>query len=97
MNTDLATPPCASPLTSSSPRSVAYRIWEGNRQLAAGDQKINLKGLAVGNGLTDPGIQYKWYGQMAYNNTCKIISPPDPPAPPPLLPPTLGTCWPSLR
>ena len=30
---------------------------------------INLKGLAVGNGLTDPEIQYKYYANMAYNNT----------------------------
>jgi len=28
---------------------------------------LNLAGLGVGNGLTDPEIQYKYYGQMAYN------------------------------
>ena len=47
--------------------NVAYRIHEGN---ARGEKaKINLQGLAVGNGLTDPSIQYQWYAQMAYNNT----------------------------
>ena len=37
--------------------NVAYRVWQGN-QKATADNKINLKGLAVGNGLTDPAIQY---------------------------------------
>jgi len=30
--------------------------------------EINLAGLAIGNGLTDPTEQYKWYPEMAYNN-----------------------------
>eukprot|EP00658_Telonema_sp_P-2_P054108 TRINITY_DN4302_c0_g1_i1.p1 TRINITY_DN4302_c0_g1~~TRINITY_DN4302_c0_g1_i1.p1 ORF type:complete len:446 (+),score=94.73 TRINITY_DN4302_c0_g1_i1:62-1399(+) len=28
---------------------------------------LNLKGLGVGNGLTDPLVQYKYYPEMAYN------------------------------
>jgi cathepsin A (carboxypeptidase C) len=47
--------------------NVAYRILEGNQ--AGVNPKINLKGLAVGNGLTDPAIQYTKYANMAYNNT----------------------------
>jgi cathepsin A (carboxypeptidase C) len=50
--------------------NVAYRIWEGNKNAtASGLPTINLKGLAVGNGLTDPAIQYKYYAEMAVNNT----------------------------
>ena len=41
---------------------------QGNQE-SNGFAKINLKGLAVGNGLTDPAIQYKYYAQMANNNT----------------------------
>jgi len=42
-------------------------VLEGN--LAGGKPHINLAGLAVGNGLTDPSVQYKYYAQMANNNT----------------------------
>merc|ERR1711968_422414 len=45
--------------------NVAYRVWQGN-QAGEGSVRINLKGVAVGNGLTDPSVQYQWYGQMAY-------------------------------
>jgi len=30
--------------------------------------KINMKGFAIGNGLTDPAIQYGQYGNYAYDN-----------------------------
>ncbi len=30
---------------------------------------INLAGLAVGNGLTDPEIQYQYYPEMAIHNS----------------------------
>ena len=36
-------------------------------------EKINLKGFAIGNGLTDPGIQYGAYSDFALIN--KMISP----------------------
>mmetsp|Transcript_62492 Transcript_62492/g.140927 ORF Transcript_62492/g.140927 Transcript_62492/m.140927 type:complete len:484 (-) Transcript_62492:85-1536(-) len=43
--------------------AVTHRIWQGikNKEGLA----VNLKGLSVGNGLTDPAEQYKWYAQMA--------------------------------
>merc|ERR1712166_266191 len=50
--------------------NVAYAVLEGNKEPANADlPKINLKGLAVGNGLTDPEVQYPYYPEMAYNNT----------------------------
>jgi len=45
--------------------SVSHRVWQGNQQKEG--LYINLKGLAVGNGLTDPVEQYKWYPEMALN------------------------------
>mmetsp|Transcript_6680 Transcript_6680/g.11905 ORF Transcript_6680/g.11905 Transcript_6680/m.11905 type:complete len:605 (+) Transcript_6680:89-1903(+) len=56
--------------------AIAHRILEGNKKVKKGLAKLNLKGLAVGNGLTDPEEQYKWYAEMAYNNSHddKVIS-----------------------
>jgi len=56
--------------------AIAHRINEGNKNLKDGLATLNLKGLAVGNGLTDPEEQYKWYAEMAYNNSHgkKVIS-----------------------
>jgi len=55
--------------------NVAYAVFEGNKNPSnTALPKINLKGLAVGNGLTDPEIQYKYYGEMAYNNTYGVKS-----------------------
>lgn len=44
--------------------AIGHRIWSGNK--AGEGQKIPLKGLAIGNGLTDPLEQYKWYPEMAH-------------------------------
>merc|ERR1712183_976001 len=33
---------------------------------------MNLQGLAVGNGLTNPAIQYQYYPEMAYKNSYDI-------------------------
>ena len=52
---------------------MAYRIWEGNQNATAnGMPTVNLKGLAVGNGLTDPAVQYPYYAKMAVNNTYNV-------------------------
>jgi len=52
--------------------AIAHRIWRGNKDLKAGLAMLNLKGLAVGNGLTDPEEQYKWYAEMGYKNSHDI-------------------------
>jgi len=44
--------------------AVTHKIWENNKNLPAGAIHINHKGTAVGNGLTDPAIQYKYYKDM---------------------------------
>ena len=52
--------------------AISYRIHQGNMKLKKGDIKLNLKGVGVGNGLTQPEIQYKYYPEMAYNNSHHI-------------------------
>lgn len=42
--------------------AVAHRIWQGNKK--GEGLKIPLAGIAIGNGLTDPEEQYKWYPEM---------------------------------
>lgn len=53
--------------------AVAHKIWMKNKELVGHDESgavsINLSGLAVGNGLTNPIEQYKWYPEMAYHNS----------------------------
>ncbi len=44
--------------------NVAHRIWQGNQQ-AGPTARVNLHGMSVGNGLTDPEVQYKYYAPMA--------------------------------
>jgi cathepsin A (carboxypeptidase C) len=50
--------------------AIASRIYKGN--LNNDGAYINLKGVGVGNGLTDPLIQYQYYPQMAMNNSYGI-------------------------
>ncbi len=45
--------------------AVTHQIWQNNQNLPSGAKTINLKGTSVGNGLTDPSIQYKYYADMA--------------------------------
>jgi len=49
--------------------SIAHRIFVGNNEAKEGTINLNLAGLAVGNGLTHPSVQYKYYAQMAYDNS----------------------------
>eukprot|EP00299_Pterocystis_sp_00344_P010920 c5003_g1_i1.p1 GENE.c5003_g1_i1~~c5003_g1_i1.p1 ORF type:complete len:461 (+),score=77.84 c5003_g1_i1:1-1383(+) len=49
--------------------SISHRIYLGNKQAQKSTNYIPLVGLAVGNGLTDPEIQYNYYADMAYNST----------------------------
>ena len=39
-------------------------MWKNNKALPPGAIKIQLKGTSIGNGLTDPLIQYKYYKDM---------------------------------
>jgi len=45
--------------------AVAHEVWRNNKDLPDGALKINLKGISIGNGLTDPEIQYAYYPEMA--------------------------------
>eukprot|EP00501_MAST-03F_sp_TOSAG23-6_P000285 GSMAST32.ASY1.ANO1.291.1 assembled CDS len=46
--------------------AVTHRIYEGNKNVKSGDIYIPLKGLAIGNGLTDPEIQYAKYVRFIF-------------------------------
>lgn len=50
--------------------AISSRIYEGNKNQEG--LFINLKGLGIGNGLTDPVIQYQYYPEMAMNNSYNI-------------------------
>ena len=39
--------------------AIAHRIWRGNQHPRNGTISLNLSGVAIGNGLTDPEEQYK--------------------------------------
>ena len=43
--------------------AITYRIWKETK--GKGNAPMNLKGMAIGNGLTDPGIQYGAYADFA--------------------------------
>jgi len=45
--------------------AVTHQIWQNNQKLPSGAIHINLVGTSVGNGLTDPSIQYGYYAEMA--------------------------------
>jgi cathepsin A (carboxypeptidase C) len=48
--------------------AVSHRIYEGNKAVPKGDgaEYIAMRGFGIGNGLTDPEIQYQYYPQMAF-------------------------------
>ncbi len=55
---------------------VAHKIWLKNKQADETMININLTGLGIGNGLTNPEVQYKYYPEMAMNNShgLKLVS-----------------------
>lgn len=53
--------------------AVASRIAEHNANAARKTAYLNLQGIAIGNGLTDPGIQYGAYADYAASK--KLIGP----------------------
>lgn len=52
--------------------AITHRIHRGNENPTDKTIKLNLTGLAIGNGLTDPEEQYKWYPEMVWNNSHHI-------------------------
>jgi cathepsin A (carboxypeptidase C) len=46
---------------------AAHKIMQRNAQKEG--EYLPLKGVAIGNGQTNPLIQYKWYPEMAYKST----------------------------
>jgi len=44
--------------------AITSRIFKANQQTGNGDVKIELKGMGIGNGLTNVQEQYKWYPDM---------------------------------
>mmetsp|Transcript_997 Transcript_997/g.1801 ORF Transcript_997/g.1801 Transcript_997/m.1801 type:complete len:547 (-) Transcript_997:210-1850(-) len=47
---------------------TASAVNDANKVLSAGEKPINLKGVGIGNGLTNPEEQVRWYADMAYNS-----------------------------
>lgn len=52
--------------------AVAHRIYTGNAEKKQMDLHINLAGIGIGNGLTDPEHQYPLYPEMAFKNTYNV-------------------------
>lgn len=44
--------------------AISHKIWQENK--AGNGIKIPLTGIAIGNGLTNPEEQYKWYAEMGH-------------------------------
>eukprot|EP00928_Gymnodinium_smaydae_P076541 TRINITY_DN5956_c0_g1_i1.p1 TRINITY_DN5956_c0_g1~~TRINITY_DN5956_c0_g1_i1.p1 ORF type:complete len:474 (-),score=75.97 TRINITY_DN5956_c0_g1_i1:518-1939(-) len=44
--------------------AISHKIWQMNK--AGNGIKIPLAGIAIGNGLTNPEEQYKWYAEMGH-------------------------------
>jgi len=53
--------------------NVMNYIWKQNNAKAG--TNIPLEGFGIGNGLTDPYIQFAYYADMAYNSSSAINSP----------------------
>jgi len=54
--------------------AVSHAVFEANKQ--SGIIPVNLKGIAIGNGLTDPSVQYKYYPEMVYNYSIQKLGHP---------------------
>ncbi|KAJ3110963.1 hypothetical protein HDU96_006114 [Phlyctochytrium bullatum] len=54
--------------------AIASAILDGNNDVGAPDgdsslEKINLASIAIGNGMTDPAVQYEYYSKFACENS----------------------------
>ena len=56
--------------------AITHRIWKGNKEKKEGTIPLNLQGMAIGNGLTNPEVQYPKYADMAfkYSHHIQVIS-----------------------
>jgi len=45
--------------------AIAHRIWQSNKQSEG--VHIPMKGISIGNGLTNPEVQYPWYAEMGHD------------------------------
>eukprot|EP01138_Halocafeteria_seosinensis_P011583 gb/GECG01011832.1/.p1 GENE.gb/GECG01011832.1/~~gb/GECG01011832.1/.p1 ORF type:complete len:450 (+),score=49.28 gb/GECG01011832.1/:1-1350(+) len=54
--------------------ATSHRVYEGNKR--GEGHHIRLTGVAVGNGLTNPLVQYQYYPQLAYNYSISKIGQP---------------------
>ena len=52
--------------------AISHRIWIGNNNPTDNTIPLNFAGLAIGNGLTNPEVQYAYYPDMVYNNSHHI-------------------------
>jgi len=52
--------------------AISHRIWVGNNHPADNTITLNFAGLAIGNGLTNPEVQYQYYPEMVFNNSHHI-------------------------
>lgn len=53
--------------------AIGKKIYDENEARAAKEPavvRVSLKSLAIGNGLTDPLVQYKYYPEMACDEKC---------------------------
>lgn len=55
-------------------QATSNRVYQGNKQ--GGGHHIPLTGVAVGNGLTNPLVQYDYYPELAYNYSISKIGKP---------------------
>jgi cathepsin A (carboxypeptidase C) len=49
--------------------AIAHKVFDENKNLKHEMIPLNLSGLAVGNGMTNPEIQYQYYPEMAFKNS----------------------------
>lgn len=49
--------------------AISHRVWMGNKESKPNTIKLNLAGIAIGNGLTNPEHQYPAYVEMVTNNS----------------------------
>jgi cathepsin A (carboxypeptidase C) len=54
--------------------ATAHRIWQGNNNNEG--TKVNLKGLSVGNGMTQPVVQLQWYAHLAFEWCTTVLGSP---------------------